>query len=178
MTCTQINQAQHHTRRQCPACKKKFTPDFRVGQRQQYCSNKECQSLRQRLNERSWLKEEENQKFRAAQQRRWRRRHPEHLKQWRKKHPESVRRNREFMREHMRRKRQKHLFEKSKEWHSQVIKDKGDIYMSRGNTWVLARLKRAGILSKAMGCGYAYGRIRTGSVRLPRGRLYKVSGYP
>ena len=174
----QINQTQHQPRKQCLACKKKFTPDPRVGQRQEYCSKEECQTLRQRLNERSWVKEEENLKWRSAQQKRWRTSHPEHLKQWREDHPESVRRNREFIREHMRRKRQDFLFEKSKEWNLQVTKDKGVIYMSRGNTWVLTRLKRAGRLPKAMNSWYAHGHIRSGSVRLPRGRLYKVSGDP
>jgi hypothetical protein len=180
MTSGQIKEAHPPTRKQCLACKKKFTPDPRVGERQKYCSKAECQILRQRLNEDSWLKKEENQKFRAAQQRRWRKNNPEHLTQWREEHPESVRRNREFMREYKRREREDILFEKSKEWNLQVTRDKGVIYMCRGNTWILTRLKRAGRLSKAMDGWYAYGHVRLGlgSVRLPQGRLYKVTTDP
>ena len=48
----QIHQVQNSTRKKCLACNKKFTPDPRVGQRQEYCSKEECQILRQRLKNR------------------------------------------------------------------------------------------------------------------------------
>lgn len=176
MTSVQIIQLSHNLRKQCPACKKMFTPDPRVAKRQKYCSKKECQTKRQRLNEHAWVKEEENQKFRSAQQRRWRKSHQGYMKQWREDNPESVGRNREFMRAYMRRKRQDILFEKSKEWHLQVSRDKGVMYVSRGKTWILTRLKRASRLSKAISDGYAYKHV--GSLRLPRGRMYRMFNDP
>lgn len=166
----------HSSRPRCLACKKRFTPEPRVGSRQKYCSNKECQSKRQHLNEQAWQKQDGNRKFKRAQQRRWRKRNPEYMQEWRKEHPESVRRNRKRMRKHMRQKRREVLFEKSKEWRSQVAEDKGVIYTNCDNTWILTRLKRASSLRKALSSGYACGRIRSELVRLPQGRLYKVSG--
>ena len=163
------------TRKRCPACGQMFTPDPRVGPRQLYCSQAECQKTRQRKNESDWRKR--NPECVAAQKRKWCLKNPGFLRAWRLRHPEAVRRNRLFMRLNMRRKRQRLLFEKSKEIHLQVIRDKGVVYMSRGNTWFLARLKRASRLSKVWAEGYAGGRICSGPIRLPRGRLYDVSGF-
>lgn len=163
-------------RQQCQGCKKKFIPDPHVGQRQKYCSEKKCQSKRLRLTKHVWLQKEENKKFRKAQQSRWRKNHPDHLKQWRKKHPSSVRRNRERTRDRMRRRRRHGMFEKSIELRSQVTRNKGVIYTNRESTLILMRLKRGCGLSKAWGQGYAYKRIQSGLVGLPQGRLYKVSG--
>ena len=165
------NQSIH---KRCLCCKKKFTPDPRVGQRQKYCSDKKCQSKRLRLTNRLWLQKEENKRFRQAQQRRWRKRHQEYLKQWRQEHPESVRRNRENTRERMRRQRRRRMFEKSIEWRSQVDRSKGVIYTNRQSTMILVRLKRGCGLSKAWGYGYAHKQIQSVSPRLPQGRLYKV----
>jgi hypothetical protein len=161
-------------RKRCPACGQMFTPDPRVGQRQMYCSRAECQKTRQRKNESDWR--ERYPDCVIAQRKKWRQAHLDYLRQWRERHPGAVRRNRLFMRLHMRRKRSQLLFEKSKEIHLQVIRNKGVIYMSRGNTWFLARLKRASRLSKVWAEGYAGGRIRSGPTRLPRGRLYDVTG--
>ncbi len=161
-------------RKRCPACGAMFTSDPRVGQRQRYCSSTSCQLSRQRKNESDWRKR--NPECVSAQQKKWRLAHPVYLRQWRENHPDSVRRNSEFMRLYMRRERQRLLFEKSKEMHLQVVKNNGVIYMSRGNTWFLARLKRASRLPKVWADVYAGGRIRCGSVRLPQGRLWEVSG--
>lgn len=158
--------------KRCLCCKKKFTPDPRVGQRQKYCSDKECQSSRIRLTKHTWLQKEENKRFRQAQQRRWRKRHREYLKQWRQKHPESVRRNRENTRERMRRQRRRRMFEKSIEWRSQVDRSKGVIYTNRDCTLILMRLKRGSGLSKAWNHGYAH--KRAVFLRLPQRRFYKV----
>jgi len=163
------------SRPRCLFCKRKFTPDPRAGSRQKSCSRKECQSQRQNQNERSWVANSDNQKFLTAKRLRWRKKNPDYLKEWRKKHPESVRRNRKFMREYQRHKRQGKMFEKTKEWNLQVTKNKGVIYMSRGNTWILMRLKRPLTSTKAMAVRYASKRIRTGKVRRPQGRLYDLS---
>ena len=177
MTNAQNKQARPRIRKKCLVCKRMFTPDPRVGQRQQYCSDKKCQSKRQRLHEAVWLAKPENDRFRAIYQRRWREDNPKYLKEWRKAHPESVQQNCEFMREYMREKRQLAMFEKTRQIHLQIAKDKGDMYVNRKNTWILLRLRRQGIWSKALARVYAKGRIKTDSVQLPRGWLYKVSGY-
>jgi hypothetical protein len=176
MTDIPIHKKNHPARKQCLACKRMFTPDPRIGQRQKYCSNKKCQSKRQRLHDATWLGKPENTIFRALYQRRWREDNPEYLKEWRRSHPESVQRNCDFMREYMREKRQLALFEKTRQIHLQITKDKGVMYVNGMNTWILLHLRRQGIWSKALALGYVNDRIKTGSVRLPQGRLYKVSG--
>jgi len=119
----------------------------------------------------------ENIRFRALYQRRWREDNPEYLKLWRKNHPQAVQENREFMRDHMRQKRRRPLFEKTRQIHLQLIKDKGDMYINRRKTWIFMRLKRQGRWSKALASGYTCGRIRSDQVRLPQGRLYKISEF-
>ena len=161
-------------RKQCPSCKKNFLPDPRVGLRQKYCSKKSCQSRRQRNNEKVWR--QLNPDCVSAQRKKWHQKNPEYLCKWRAAHPGSVRRNRELMRVHIRRKRERLVFDKSKEWRSQVVRDRGVIYMNREKTWFLVRLKRASRLSAAWGRGYSCGRVRSGAVRLPRGRLYNITG--
>src|SRR5476649_2072006 len=123
MTDIRIDTKNQPARKECLCCKKKFTPDPHVGQRQQYCSDKECQSKRLRLTKEAWLEKEENKKFRKAQQSRWRKSHPGYLEQWRKKHPSSVRRNREDTRKRIRRKRAAKMFEKSIELSSQIARN-------------------------------------------------------
>jgi hypothetical protein len=159
--------------KQCSCCRRKFTPRTR---NQKYCSNKKCQSKRKRFNRRAWQKNPENKKFIRAQQRRWRKGHPEYLKQWRKKHPESVKRNKRLMKTLMRRKRRRVLFEKSNSSILQTVGNKGDVFTNLHATIILMRLKRGHGLSKAWRSGYACHRIRSSPVRLPQGRLYKVSG--
>lgn len=175
MTSAQLYQKNSPTRKQCLACKRKYLPDPRVGARQKYCSRKECQNKRQRLNERAWTANPENQEFLKAKRKKWRKKNPEHLRKWRKKHPEAVRRNRKFMQEYQRRRRQGKVFEKTKEMALQVVKNKGVVYASRGNTWVLMRLKRPLRWTKSMSAGYASKRVRTGKVRRPQGRLHDIS---
>ena len=175
---TDIDKKSRPARKQCLCCKKKFTPDPHVGQRQKYCSDKECQSKRLRLTKQAWLQKEENKKFRKAQQCRWRKSHPEYLKEWRENHPMSERDNRELTRKRMRLKRRHDMFEKSIELRAQVARSKGDIYTNRESTMILMRLKRGCGLSKAWGQGYAYKRIQSALLRLPQGQLYKVSDLP
>jgi len=163
------------TRPRCISCKKKFIPDPRVGSRQKFCSRKECQAKRQNFNERAWAENPDNQRFLKVKRNKWRKKNPDYLKEWRKNNPESVRRNREFMQEYQRRKRKGKMFEKTKEMTLQVIKNKGVVYASRGNTWVLMRLKRPSTSTIAMSEVYASKRIVKGKVRRPQGRLYDLS---
>jgi hypothetical protein len=178
MTDIPINKKNRFARKQCLCCKRKFTPNSHIGQRQKYCSDKKCQAKRLRLTKEAWLKKEENKKFRKAQQSRWRKSHPAYLKQWRKKHPLSVRRNQENTCKRIRRKRAAKMFEKSIELSSQIAKNKGDIYTNLQSTMILMCLKRGHSLSKAWCKGYARKQIQSGPLRLPQGRLYKVLGVP
>ena len=162
-------------RPRCVSCKKKFIPDPRAGSRQKYCSHKKCQTKRQNFNERTWIANPDNQKFLKIKQEKWRKKNPDYLKEWRQKHPESVRRNREFMQEYQRRNRLGHMFEKTKEMTLQVVKNKGVVYASRGNTWVFMCLKRPLTSTRAMAMVYASKRIVKSKVRRPQGRLYDLS---
>lgn len=162
-------------RPRCLSCKKKFIPDYRAGSRQKYCPRKECQTKRQNRNEHAWVANPDNQKFLKAKRDKWRKNNPNYLKEWRQEHPESVQQNREFMQEYQRRKRQGKMFEKTKEMTLQVVKNKGVVYASRGNTWVLMRLKRPLTSTKALSVVYSSKRMRTGKVRRPQGRLYDLS---
>ena len=162
------------TRPRCPCCKKKFTPDPRVGVRQKYCSSKDCQKKRQRLNEQAWVTNPDNQRFLKAKRARWRKKNPGYLKQWRQKHPRAVRRNREFMQEYQRRKRHSKVFEKTKELSLQIARNKGVMYACRGKTWILMRLRRPLTSTKARTGVYASKQIIKTKVRRPQGRLYKL----
>ena len=161
------------TPKQCSCCRRKFTPHTR---NQKCCPSKKCQIKRKRINRRAWQKNPENQKFIRAQQRRWHRNHPGYMKCWREKHPESVNRNRKQTNVRMRCKRRRDLFEKSNSSILQTIGNKGDVFTNLHATFILMRLKRGHSLSKAWRSGYACHRVRSGPVRLPQGRLYKVAG--
>jgi len=157
----------------CPCCRKKFTPRTK---HQKYCSHKECQSQRKRVNKCVWQKKPENKKFVQAQQRRWRRRHPGYMKRWRENHPGSVDRNRKQTRLRTGRKRRRTMFEKSTASILQAVGSEADIYTNLHATIIFLCLKRGHILSRAWTDRYACQRIRSGPVRLPRGRLFKVTG--
>ena len=160
--------------KQCPVCGQMFTPDPRVGQRQRYCSQAECQKARQRENESAWR--ERNPDCVSAQNHKWQQKNPGYLQEWRARHPDAVERNRSFMRKHMRRKRDHAMFDKSKEMLLQLAGRYGDMYVSRGRGWLITRLKRASIWSGPWVRRYAYRRVAVDRVRLPRGRLFDISG--
>lgn len=162
----------HSVRKRCPCCQKQFTPDRRVGARQKFCSQKACQTRRQRINETDWRMA--NPECVSTQRKKWREANPEYMSTWWSGHPEAVKKNRANMRRHMRCKRDSMMFEKSKEIASQITGNNGDIYVSRGRGWILARLKRASIWSGGWVRRYACRDVEAGSVRLPRGRLYDL----
>ena len=172
---THFNHNNQTVRKQCISCKKRFTPDPRVGLRQKYCSRKECQTKRQKNNERIWTENPDNREFLKVKRRKWLKNNPDYLKEWRENNPDSVQRNREFMREYQRRKRNSVMFEKTKEMTLEVVKNKGVVYASRGNTWLFMSLKRPLTSTKAMSAVYASKRIVKGKVRRPQGRLYDLS---
>lgn len=160
------------SRPRCLCCKRVFTPDPRVGRRQKYCSKKECQNQRQRLNEQAWVKDPKNQEFVKLKSKKWRQRNPDYLEQWRARHPQAVERNRQYMQEYQRRKRPGKVFEKTKELTLQVVKNKGVVYASRGRTWILIRLKRP--LTSTKGRWKTYAVMNKNKVRRPQGRLYNL----
>ncbi len=164
---------QHPFRKRCRCCKKRFTPDHRVGNQQTHCPALACQAKRQRKNERSWRKK--NPEAVALQCKKWQKNNPKYWFKWRQKHPGYVRRNKEFMRLYMRRRRKAARFVKSKEMKLQLASIKGVAhekwYMPRGSRWLILRLERASRLSKLGSLGHTSGV----EYRWPRGRLYDVS---
>jgi hypothetical protein len=164
---------QHPIRKQCRCCKKRFIPDYRVGDKQTHCSATVCQAHRQRKNEQSWRKR--NPDAVTLQQKKWQKNNSEYWSKWRKKHPGYLRRNRKFMRPYMRRRRKASRFVKSKEMKSQIASIKGVAhekwFMPRGSRWLILRLERASRLSRLGLLGHTSG----AGYRLPRGQLYDVS---
>jgi hypothetical protein len=130
---------------------------------------------RQRTNERAWVADSENQRFLQIKRRKWRERNPDYLEKWRDEHPKAVQRNREFMQEYQRRKRQGPMFEKTKSLTLQVVKNKGVVYVSRGKTWLLMRLKRPLPWPEATGAVYTAKDIAKRKIRRPQGMLYDLS---
>ena len=159
--------------KQCLCCRKKFIP--RVGQHQKYCSNRACQTKRKRKNRRAWQADPENQKFRQAQQRKWRKSHPEYMNQWRKDHPESVDQNRKMTKVRMKRIRRRVMFEKSNQSIAQAVGNKCDVLTNLYGTIIFMRLKRGSALSKSWSDRYACKRTRSARIRMPQGRLYRVT---
>ena len=164
---------QHPLRKQCRCCKKRFTPDYRVGDKQAYCSALTCQAKRQRKNEQAWRNR--NPEAIALQQKKWQKNNSEYWPRWRKEHLGYVRRNKEFMRPYMRRRRKASRFVKSKEMKSQIASIKGVAnekwFMPRGSRWLILRLERASRLSRLGSLGHT----SSAGYRLPHGRLYDVS---
>jgi hypothetical protein len=73
--------------KQCVLCQNFFQPHAKVKDRQQVCRREACQRLRQKLNQRDWLRRNPvdyktwNQDYGQA----WRRQHPDYWRQYRRK---------------------------------------------------------------------------------------------
>jgi hypothetical protein len=73
--------------KQCVLCQNFFQPHPKVKDRQRVCRREDCQRLRQKLNQRDWLRRNPvdykiwNQDYGQA----WRRQHPDYWRQYRRK---------------------------------------------------------------------------------------------
>jgi hypothetical protein len=73
--------------------------------------------------------------------------------------------------------RNKKLFDKSKSILTQLAGGKGDkCYLARGSRWLFVRLTKASLLSKPAYMSDNRSRFTRVANRLPKGRLYDLSG--
>lgn len=137
-------------RKHCLACTVIFEPDPRTKDKQKYCSNPNCQTIRQRKNERNWRKRNpECLKQQRQQTREWLKIHPKYSFQRRQKNPQVAKSNRINTRVRMKKIRQIKLFDKSKVILTQLSGDKQvKCYLTRGNQWLYMRLTKASPLSR------------------------------
>jgi len=163
--------------RRCCCCHELFQPDPRIA-KQQYCSKIDCQKKRQRANEKSWRSR--NPDCLAYQQEQsclWHKAHPDYSRLRRNNDPVIEQTNREQTKVRMRNMRVKKLFDKSKSILTKITGSTTDNwYLARGSRWLLVRLTKASLLSKSASMSDNRHRFTRVANRLPRGRLYELSG--
>ena len=161
-------------RRHCASCRELFEPDPRTKGKQKYCSQTECQSIRQRRNEKDWRKRNPDCVAHHAQK--WRKNHPDYSRQRRANRPEFLQRNRQETRVRMQKLRGKKMFDKSKSILTELTGAKTDkCYLTQGGRGLYVRLTKASPLSKNGSIGDNRCQMKRVINRLPRGRLYALS---
>ncbi len=169
--------AKHTRRKRCLFCGELFEPDPRTKGKQRYCSKAGCQARRQRQNERVWrLNNPECLQEQYERSRIWHKSHPDYSRQRRMANPQVEQENRVQTRVRMRKIRAKALFDKSKVILTQLAGSKGDnYYLTRGYKWLLVRLTKASLLSRAGILCDNLSRFKQVANHLPQGRLYELS---
>ena len=172
----QVNQPSHTRRRHCQFCGALFEPDPRTKGNQRYCSKSACQTKRQRQNERAWrLNNPECLQEQYELSRLWHRARHDYSRQRRKANPELLEENRSQTKLRMRKIRIKALFDKSKVILTQLAgNNRNKYYLTQGYKWLLVRLTKASLLSKARIAWDNHTRFRRVNNFLPKGRLYEL----
>lgn len=174
-------ESHHHPRRRrrrrCLCCRELFDPDPRTKGKQKYCSKASCQTYRQRQSEYRWRKNNPDcLKYQQELSKSWHKAHPEYSRQRREKDPKMARRNIELTRARMRGIRREIMFAKSKVILTQLFGNNMDkCYLSKGCGWLITRLPKASLLSKADILTYNPQAINWKANRLPKGRLHDIS---
>src|SRR3989338_3320112 len=165
-------------RKHCPSCGELFNPDPRSKGKQRYCSKNACQTKRQRQNERAWrLNNPECLQEQYELSRLWHKTRPDYSSQRRKANPELLEENRSQTKLRMRKIRIKALFDKSKVILTQLAGNNRDkYYLTQGYKWLLVRLTKASLLSKARIAWDSHTRFKRVNYFLPKSRLYELSG--
>jgi len=97
-----IHKLSQSRRRHCRSCHELFTPNSRTKGKQKYCSKTECQSKRQRVNEKDWRERNPDcLAYQQEQSRKWHKDRPEYSRQRRANDPELLERNRDQTSERM-----------------------------------------------------------------------------
>ena len=161
-------------RKHCVSCRELFDPDPRSKDKQHYCSKTDCQTIRQRRNEKDWRKRNPDCVAHHAQK--WRKNHPDYNRQRRAHHPELLPGNREQTSLRMQKLRGKRMCEKSKSIVTELTGAKADkCYLTQGGRGLYVRLTKASPLSKSGSIGDNRHQLKRVVNRLPRGRLYALS---
>jgi hypothetical protein len=165
-------------RKRCPNCGELYTSDPRTKGTQRYCSKAGCQNKRQRNNERAWrLRNPECVEEQYERSRLWHEARPDYSRKRRSANPGIAQENREQTLVRMQKMRNKKLFDKSKSILTQLAGGKGDkCYLARGSRWLFVRLTKASLLSKPAYMSDNRSRFTRVANRLPKGRLYDLSG--
>ena len=163
--------------KRCKHCRELFQPNARTKDKQQYCSNPECQTVRQRQNEKDWRdKNPDCLAYQQEQSRQWYRGHPDYSQKRRYTDPELLEHNRNQSRIRMQKIRAKRMFDKSKVILTQVVGGKADkCYLAHGGKGLYVRLTKASPLSKRGSLGDNRSLCKRVTNRLPKGRLYDLS---
>ena len=163
--------------KRCKCCRELFQPDARTKGKQRYCSGPECQSKRQRQNEKEWRsRNPECVEYQYQQTRQWNKAHPDYSRQRRSKDPRLLNHNCNQTRHRRQKIRNKLMFDKSKVILTQVVGGKSDkCYLTRGSKWLMVRLTKASPLSKRGSLGDNRSMYKRVANRLPKGRLYDLS---
>jgi hypothetical protein len=163
--------------KRCKHCRELYQPDARTKGKQQYCSKPECQTVRQRKNEKDWRdRNSDCLTYQQEQSRQWNRTHPDYSQKRRADDPELLKHNRDQSRLRMQKIRSKRMFDKSKVILTQVVGGKVDkCYLTRGSRWLHVRLTKASLLSKRGSLGDNRSLCKRVANQLPRGRLYDLS---
>lgn len=174
----QLKKTSRKRRKHCRCCKELFTPDPRTKGKQQYCSKDECQKKRQRQNEIAWrIKNPDCLEDQHRQSRQWHKEHPDYSKERRSGNPVLLEENRKETKARMRKIREKKMFDKSKVIMTQLIGNKGKkCYLTHGARWLMVRLTKASLLLKRGSFWDNRKDFKCVDNRIPRGRLYDLSG--
>lgn len=171
------SQPTQRRRKRCSSCQELFALDPRSKGQQKYCSKTECQSIRQRQNEKDWRKRNPDcLTYQQEESRKWHKKHPDYSRQRRAHDPEHLQHNREQTKERMRKIRGQKMFDKSKVILTQLTGAKvDDCYLTQGGRGLYVRLTKASPLSKYGSLKDNRWRFKRIAYRLPNGRLYDLS---
>lgn len=164
-------------RKRCKCCEDLFTPNPRTKGNQKYCSKPECQTTRQRKNEKDWrIQNPDCVSYSQEQTRQWRQAHPDYSQIRRANNPQLLAQNREQTRVRMQKMRGEMMFDKSKVILTQLVGGRADkCYLTHGGKGLYVCLTKASPLSK---CGSVKDNRKTFkrvSNQLPKGRLYDLA---
>ena len=163
--------------KRCKYCQELFQPNAQTKGKQKYCSKAECQSKRQRQNEKDWRKRNPDcVEYQYQQTRQWNKNHPDYSRQRRDQDPQLLKCNCDQTRNRMQKIRAKFAFDKSKVILMQVAGSKPDkCYLTHGSRWLYVRLTKASPLSKRGSVRDNRNMCKRVANRLPKGRLYDLS---
>ena len=164
-------------RKRCLNCNELFEPNRRSKGQQRYCSKDECQSARQRFNEKDWrLRNPDCVAYSQEQSREWHKQRPKYSQQRRKAATDLLIKNRDDTRLRMKNMRHKAMFDKSKSILTQVTGNNTDnCYLTRASGWLMVRLTKASPLSRHGSIADNRSQLKRVVNFLPKGKLYDLS---
>jgi len=173
----QVKPQSRSRRKRCANCRDLFDPDPRAKGRQKYCFKSLCQDHRQRLNEKNWReKNPDCLAYQQGQSRAWHKARPDYSRKRRASDSALTMGNRIQTRFRMRNQRFRRAFDKSKPILTQIIGKIRDKCCLISGQWLYLRLTKASPLSKPWRVRHTGQRLKRIFNRLPRGRLYDLSG--